>query len=60
MIAGVLSQMIFGNLKAFAALAVVWFQPGLAIGKITEIYTSGDYRFVKNIARQSQTDRRRR
>ena len=53
-IAGVLSQMIFGNLKAFAALAA-GLVAGLAIGKITEIYTSGDYRFVKNIARQSQT-----
>ena len=28
---------------------------GIAIGKITEIYTSGDYKFVKDIARESQT-----
>ena len=28
---------------------------GIAIGKITEIYTSGDYKHVKKIAEQSQT-----
>nr|WP_315022799.1 sodium-translocating pyrophosphatase [uncultured Aminipila sp.] len=28
---------------------------GIAIGKITEIYTSADYKHVKNIAEQSQT-----
>ena len=28
---------------------------GIAIGKITEIYTSGDYKSVKRIADQSQT-----
>lgn len=28
---------------------------GLLIGIITEIYTSGDYRFVKHIAKQSET-----
>ncbi len=53
-IAGVLSQMIFGNLKAFAALTA-GIIAGLAIGKITEIYTSGDYKYVKHIAQQSQT-----
>jgi len=53
-IAGVLSQLIFGNLKAFGALTAGLIA-GLAIGKITEIYTSGDYRFVKTIARQSET-----
>ena len=52
--AGVLSQLIFGNLKAFAALTAGLIA-GLAIGKITEIYTSGDYSYVKNIARQSET-----
>ena len=35
----------YGNLKAFAALTA-GLVAGLAIGKITEIYTSGDYRFV--------------
>lgn len=52
--AGILSQMIFGNLKAFAALSA-GLASGLAIGKITEIYTSGDYQSVKTIAYQSQT-----
>ena len=52
--AGVLSQMIFGDLKAFAAVSAGLIS-GLAIGKITEIYTSGDYSHVKNIAHQSQT-----
>lgn len=50
----VLSQLVFGNLKAFAALTA-GLVAGMAIGKITEIYTSGDYRFVKHIARQSET-----
>ena len=52
--AAILSQMIFGNMKAFAALAA-GLASGLAIGKITEIYTSGDYQSVKTIAYQSQT-----
>ena len=52
--AGILSQMIFGDLKAFAAVSAGLIS-GLAIGKITEIYTSGDYSHVKNIAHQSQT-----
>ena len=54
MAAGILSQMIFGDLKAFAAVSAGLIS-GLAIGKITEIYTSGDYSHVKNIAHQSQT-----
>ena len=52
--AGILSQMIFGNLKAFAALTA-GIIAGLSIGKITEIYTSGDYKYVKHIAKQSET-----
>ena len=28
---------------------------GVLIGAVTEIYTSGDYRFVKKIAKQSET-----
>jgi K(+)-stimulated pyrophosphate-energized sodium pump len=51
---GVLSHMIFGDLKAFAAVTAGLIA-GLAIGKITEIYTSGDYSHVKNIAHQSET-----
>ena len=53
-VAGVLSKAVFGDMKAFAALTA-GLVAGMAIGKITEIYTSGDYRFVKNIARQSET-----
>jgi K(+)-stimulated pyrophosphate-energized sodium pump len=52
--AAVLSYMIFGNFKAFMALAAGLIS-GLAIGKITEVYTSGDYEYVKRIAQQSQT-----
>lgn len=52
--AGVLSNLIFGDLDAFWAISAGLIA-GLAIGKITEIYTSGDYRFVKKIAAQSGT-----
>lgn len=52
--AGVLSNMIFGNLNAFWAITA-GLVAGLAIGKITEIYTSADYRYVKKIAAQSDT-----
>lgn len=52
--AGVLSNMIFGNMKAFFAIAAGLIV-GMAIGKITEIYTSGDYSSVKKIATQSET-----
>ncbi len=52
--AAVLSYCLFGNFKAFAAIAAGLIS-GLAIGKITEIYTSGDYASVKKIAQQSQT-----
>ena len=52
--AAVLSNLIFGDYKAFAAISAGLIA-GLAIGKITEVYTSGDYKSVKNIAFQSQT-----
>lgn len=52
--AGFLSQMLFGNLAAFWALTA-GLVAGLAIGKITEIYTSGDYEHVHKIAKQSET-----
>ncbi|HHY91653.1 MAG TPA: sodium-translocating pyrophosphatase, partial [Clostridiales bacterium] len=50
----VLSNMIFGTLHAFGAI-VAGLVVGIAIGKITEIYTSGDYASVKKIAQQSET-----
>lgn len=52
--AAVLSQFLFGNFKAFYAITA-GLLAGLAIGKITEIYTSPDYSFVKKIAKQSET-----
>lgn len=52
--AAVLSNMLFGNLKAFFALTA-GLLAGLAIGKITEIYCSADYEHVKKIAHQSET-----
>ena len=49
-----MSWLFFGNLKA--ALAIICgLIVGVLIGVITEIYTSGDYRFVKKIAQQSET-----
>ncbi|MCQ1528329.1 sodium-translocating pyrophosphatase [Lutispora saccharofermentans] len=49
-----LSKSMFGSLGAFAAVAsgVV---AGAIIGFLTEVYTSGDYKFVKRIAQQSET-----
>lgn len=49
-----LSKMAFGDYKA--AFAVVsGLLAGIAIGFITEVYTSGDYKSVKKIAQQSET-----
>ena len=52
--AAYLSDVFFGDLKAFLAITA-GLLVGLAIGKITEIYTSSDYGSVKKIADQSQT-----
>ena len=50
----VLSRTFFGNfLAAFTVIAGLFV--GVLIGSITEVYTSGDYRFVKKIAKQSET-----
>ena len=51
---GILSKMLFGDFKAFIAI-VVGLITGMLIGKITEVYTSADYKHVKEIADQSQT-----
>lgn len=48
------SFMIFGNLTAFVPV-VAGTAVGLLISKVTEIYTSGDYMFVKKIAKESET-----
>jgi len=53
-VAFVLSKNFFGDFKAAIAV-VVGLVVGTAIGKITEVYTSADYKSVKNIAEQSQT-----
>lgn len=50
----VLSKQMLGDFTyAFAIIAGL--VAGIAIGKITEVYTSGDYGSVKKIAEQSQT-----
>ena len=50
----VMSNLMLGSYNyAFAIIAGLIC--GIAIGKITEVYTSGDYGSVKKIAEQSQT-----
>ena len=53
-VAIVFSLILFRNLSAAVAV-ISGLIVGLIIGKITEVYTSGDYRFVKKIAEQSET-----
>lgn len=50
----VLSKIYLGNLTGFYAI-VVGVVVGTAIGQLTEIYTSGDYKHVQKIAKQSET-----
>lgn len=50
----VLSRYMFGNLNAFWAVAAGLIA-GVVIGFLTEVYTSGDYKYVKKIAAQSDT-----
>ena len=50
----ILSKQMLGDFTyAFAIIAGLIC--GIAIGKITEVYTSGDYKSVQKIAEQSQT-----
>lgn len=50
----ILSKVFFNGFKE--AIAIVFgLIVGLLIGVITEVYTSGDYGFVKKIAQQSET-----
>jgi K(+)-stimulated pyrophosphate-energized sodium pump len=50
----IFSNLFFGRLnEAFAVISGLIV--GLIIGKVTEIYTSGDYRFVRRIAKESET-----
>ena len=50
----VLSKVFFGNMNCAAAV-ISGLVVGTAIGKLTEMYTSADYKHVKEIAEQSQT-----
>ena len=50
----VLSRYFFGDFRAAIAI-VAGLVVGLLIGIITEVYTSGDYKSVKEIAEQSET-----
>ncbi|MEG0829974.1 MAG: sodium-translocating pyrophosphatase [Anaerovoracaceae bacterium] len=50
----ILSKAMLGNYNCAIAI-IAGLIVGIAIGKITEIYTSGDYKSVKKIAEQSQT-----
>ena len=50
----ILSKKMLGD-YTYAAAIIAGLIVGIAIGKITEVYTSGDYRSVKKIAEQSQT-----
>ena len=49
-----LSRVLFGDLRAFVAV-VIGLVIGVAIGAITERYTSADYKPVKDIAEQCET-----
>ena len=50
----VLSKLMLGSYN-YAIAIISGLVVGIAIGKITEIYTSGDYKSVKKIAEQCQT-----
>ena len=50
----VLSKAMLGTYNPAIAI-IAGLVVGLAIGKITEVYTSGDYKHVQKIAEQSQT-----
>lgn len=50
----VLSKTMLGDFS-YAGAIIAGLIVGILIGKITEIYTSADYGFVKKIAEQSQT-----
>lgn len=50
----VLSNKTFGDYKAFGAI-LAGLVVGMLIGKVTEIYTASDYKYVKKIAKQSET-----
>ncbi len=53
-VAFIFSKYFFGDFNAAIAI-VAGLAVGLLIGIITEVYTSGDYKSVKEIAEQSET-----
>ncbi|MDD7601894.1 MAG: sodium-translocating pyrophosphatase [Firmicutes bacterium] len=50
----ILSKTMLGD-YTYAIAIIAGLLVGIAIGKITEVYTSGDYKSVKKIAEQSET-----
>ena len=50
----IMSKLLLNTYNPAIAI-IVGLVVGIAIGKLTEIYTSGDYKHVKKIAEQSQT-----
>lgn len=50
----IFSKVMLGSFSAAWAI-ISGLAVGLVIGIITEVYTSGDYKFVKKIAQQSET-----
>ena len=51
---GALCYYMFGSFTLFIPV-VAGLAVGLIIGKVTEIYTSSDFKYVKNIAKESET-----
>ncbi len=49
-----LTQFVLGDMKYFIGI-VAGLAVGIAIGKITELYTSDSFKYVKRIAQQSET-----
>jgi K(+)-stimulated pyrophosphate-energized sodium pump len=49
-----LSMYTFDSIRAFGAI-VAGLAVGMLIGKVTEMYTSDQYKYVKNIGKQSET-----
>lgn len=50
----IVCNVIFGSLKLFIPV-VAGLIVGMIIGKVTEIYTSDEFKFVKQIAKESET-----
>jgi K(+)-stimulated pyrophosphate-energized sodium pump len=48
------SKIVFGDFQAFFAVGVGMIAGGI-IGKVTELYTSGDYKSVKSVVKSSET-----